>query len=337
MKSLYITNNTGRTNAYTTASAPCAVWAYRDIYFTPAAEYELKFDWQAIGQTTVDYMRVYIGTPAPVTASTTTTFSPPTAGVGLVNPLNGTTNFNAWNGEDNVFTTWNSFSKILPSEYSGTTQRIYFLWVNNDLNGTQPPAAIDNLSIISKNCSAPINLTATNITQNSATIQWDIVNNESVFEIAYSTQSDFNPDTATLITVSDTTYTLTGLQSKVTYYVKVRAVCGTENSFWSVTLPFQTAQIPTTLPYFCDFENATERNNWDLLNSTNTNKWYINSGVNNTPSGSYSVYISTNGTAHTYTSGAVTIWAYRDIPLIFWEIINLALIGFVRVKVLGIL
>ena len=313
MKSLYITNNTGRTNAYTTASAPCAVWAYRDIYFTPAAEYELKFDWQAIGQTTVDYMRVYIGTPAPVTASTTTTFSPPTAGVGLVNPLNGTTNFNAWNGEDNVFTTWNSFSKILPSEYSGTTQRIYFLWVNNDLNGTQPPAAIDNLSIISKNCSAPINLTATNITQNSATIQWDIVNNESVFEIAYSTQSDFNPDTATLITVSDTTYTLTGLQSKVTYYVKVRAVCGTENSFWSVTLPFQTAQIPTTLPYFCDFENATERNNWDLLNSTNTNKWYINSGVNNTPSGSYSVYISTNGTAHTYTSGAVTIWAYRDI------------------------
>ena len=110
-----------------------------------------------------------------------------------------------------------------------------------------------------------------------------------------------------------TQHTLTGLQSKVTYYVKVRAVCGTENSFWSVTLPFQTAQIPTTLPYSCDFENATERNNWDLLNSTNTNKWYINSGVNNTPSGSYSVYISTNGTAHTYTSGAVTIWAYRDI------------------------
>jgi len=44
-------------------------------------------------------MRVYIGTPAPVTASTTTTFSPPTAGVGLVNPLNGTTNFNAWKGK----------------------------------------------------------------------------------------------------------------------------------------------------------------------------------------------------------------------------------------------
>lgn len=314
LKSLYISNNSGVSNAYTTASASCVVWAYRDVYLTPAAEYELKFDWKAIGQTTVDYMRVYVGTPTSVAATTSTTVVAPTGSLSLTNPLNNSYYFNAYDGSNNTFTGWNQFSQIFSGSYAGTTQRIYFVWVNNATNGAQPPIAIDNISVIGRNCTGVSNINVTGLSSTGGTLHWTIGNNENVFEIVYSSQAGVDPDSLIPVTVSDTNFcVLSGLSPLTTYYVQIRAVCGLETSVWSPIFSFTTDQNPATLPYSCDFENATERGNWQFANSTSVNKWYVGTAANYTPGGSYSVFISNNGTAATYTSSNTTVWAYRDI------------------------
>jgi len=315
LKSLYISNNSGVSNAYTTASATCAVWAYRDVYLTPAAEYELKFDWKAIGQTTVDYMRVYVGTPTSVAATTSTTVVAPTGSLSLTNPLNNSYYFNAYDGTNNTFTGWNQFTQIFPgSSLAGTTQRIYFVWVNNSTNGAQPPIAIDNISVIGRNCTGVSNINVTGISSTEGTLYWTPGNNESVFEIVYSSQAGVHPDSLVPVTVNnDTNVLLSGLSPVTTYYVQIRALCGIETSAWSPIFSFTTGQNPATLPYSCDFENATERGNWQFANSTSQNKWYVGTAANFTPGGSYSVFISDNGTVATYTSSLTTVWAYRDI------------------------
>lgn len=41
-----------------------------------------------------------------------------------------------------------------------------------------------------------------------------------------------------------------------------------------------TSIVPATIPYFCNFENTTENNRWELSNSNCINKWYIGNPFN---------------------------------------------------------
>lgn len=142
-KALYISSNQGLNNTYNTGSR-CRVWAYRDVYFTPSTkDYTLSFDWRSYGEAGYDYMRVFIGdTTGEVTGSSEGGFPTPDGAVTLINPLNGNTNFQ-------LQSNWSHFTTILEANrFSDTTVRIYFGWLNDGSGGSQPPAAIDNFSII---------------------------------------------------------------------------------------------------------------------------------------------------------------------------------------------
>jgi uncharacterized repeat protein (TIGR02543 family) len=131
-KSMYVSNNSGTSNAYTITSASI-VHFYRDVYFTPATEsYQLNFRWKGAGESGYDYLTVYL-----VETSVT-----PTAGSNLSATALGT-----YNG----YSTWRQASiTFSPASYSGTTKRLVFSWRNNSSGGTQPPAAIDNIAINSE-------------------------------------------------------------------------------------------------------------------------------------------------------------------------------------------
>lgn len=108
------------------------------------------------------------------------------------------------------------------------------------------------------------------------------------------------------------TASLTTLTANSVYYVWVRSKCSANDiSGWSgydtMYVP-PTAQTPATLPYIDPFTT----NNWTLLNTGQTNKWYVGSATGNPAN---SLYISSDlGVTNTYNNSVTsTVHAYRDI------------------------
>jgi hypothetical protein len=103
--------------------------------------------------------------------------------------------------------------------------------------------AFDNLTTLDGVCPQTTNITATNIAQNSATINWTggIANLTTNYQIAVDQSATLAP-TATETTTAQLTYAAAGLNASTQYYVHVRAAC-TDSSFgaWD-TLSFKTLQ-----------------------------------------------------------------------------------------------
>ena len=91
-------------------------------------------------------------------------------------------------------------------------------------------------------CPSPNSLSVSNITANSATINWNSVGGATSWDIYYSTSATA-PTSTTTPTVNGTStrpYTITGLTAGTTYYVWVRSECGSEESSWSIVAVFST-------------------------------------------------------------------------------------------------
>ena len=109
---------------------------------------------------------------------------------------------------------------------------------------------IDNVNVI-LDARTPYPLTASNITNNSAYLSWDIVGNYSVFEVEYSTNSDFS--SATNVPTNNKCFSLTDLAPGTTYYTRVRAkYIDSNNSYftyggWTTNTFTTTCDTPTGL------------------------------------------------------------------------------------------
>lgn len=131
---------------------------YRNVTI-PSGEslIELSFSWMGRGQSSTDWLRVWL-TPTsynPVYGTIiTTTGSAPTGRV-----LVGTYQNQA---------SWTNQSVLLSNAYAGQSFRLVFEWVNNNSSGTQPPAAVDNISLTSSQLNDDCT-TATSLTVNPST------------------------------------------------------------------------------------------------------------------------------------------------------------------------
>lgn len=91
-------------------------------------------------------------------------------------------------------------------------------------------------------CPAPTDLHCTSITNNSAALAWTKSDeSQNDFTVAYSTTSEFDPETATQCQSNTNSLILTGLTEETTYYAKVRANCGGDDgsSNWSNQCSFK--------------------------------------------------------------------------------------------------
>lgn len=90
------------------------------------------------------------------------------------------------------------------------------------------------------NCAPVASVVVNNITNSTATISWSLLDTtQSNFAVAYGTVNDI--DSMTVVNVTTTNVTLTGLTDATTYYVSVKAVCGaTDQSTWSNAISFTT-------------------------------------------------------------------------------------------------
>jgi hypothetical protein len=175
--SIYISNDDGATNAYTTSSTS-TVQAYRDIAIPAGAtSAEFSFDWRAVGEgfTTSqwDYFRVWL-VPSNYSPTAGTQIS---ADTGRIQVGGGFNNASTWQTYSNT--------QLDVSTFAGQTMRLVFEWRNDSSSGTQPPAAIDNILLEIPTCPAPMDLVATAIGTDTANISWTAGGTETAWNISW--------------------------------------------------------------------------------------------------------------------------------------------------------
>ena len=234
--SMYISADSGTTNTYNNNDYSVS-WAYRDIQFSDANEFELSFDWRGYGESSYDYLRVYIGNPVPVTAGDET---PPTGATEL--------------GQLNQSSDWIHASYSLGGAYSNTTKRLFFVWKNDFNMGDNPAGAVDNITITTVACAQPINMVLVSMDTASATISFTSNGSDGdTWELMYGTSDT----TMTTVNLTTTTYTIENLLPSTNYNVYVRTLCSDgDTSAWSPAVSFQTdCAAINSVPRFWDFEN----------------------------------------------------------------------------------
>jgi hypothetical protein len=129
-RAAFISNN-GTAYAYSNNRASVSHF-YRDITIPANTSVNLSFSWKANGESCCDYIQVFV-----VPISTT-----PAGGTQLTSGQVGS--------ELNLQNTWQSASfsgVVCNNTASAITRRLVFSWRNDGSDGTNPPGAIDNISV----------------------------------------------------------------------------------------------------------------------------------------------------------------------------------------------
>ena len=288
---LYISNDGGTTNAYTN-TASTMVYATKRFNFN-AGTYTFSFDWLANGENSWDFLRVVL-VPDAISLE---------AGTLLPDGLNHSTLPAGWIALDGgsqltQATEWQTVNNDVMIPAAGTYKMV-FAWRNDNSYGTNPPAAIDNVSITPMTCSRPTDLHYTATTTTTATLAWTENGEATAWQIC------LNGDETNPIDVTENPYTFTNLTSATAYTAKVRANCGESNvSLWSNEIGFTTKQIPLELPYATGFETVCD---WVLVNGSLTNTWAWGEATHN-GEGTHGLYVSNDsGTTNGYDNSANTM------------------------------
>ncbi len=241
---LYVSGDNGFSTSYNVNSAS-TVWAYRDIQFPQAAEFELRFKWAAVGESCCDYMYAYLGDPIDVAASTD-----------YVEQPEGSEQIG---GRFNMNTTGSWFTQTLDASLSGSVKRLYFVWYNDGSQGTPPAISIDSIIITSSDCARPYDLEADNILSYSAEVSFS-PSAETDVAWDYVLTTGTNPDDPALtpISISSTLIQLSNLIPDTTYRVYVRTDCGGEYSGWCITPAVFTTLMDCPAPTNITATNITQ-------------------------------------------------------------------------------
>ena len=235
-RSLYISNDSASYSYQNNSST--YTFAYVQVELSdPELEYNLSFDYKVPGgENGFDYLSVYL-----IDANQT---------------VNSDLYYNSSTptllSKKSYVADWTNFSYTFPHEMIGTTKKIVFMWRNDSAGGSNPPAAVDNIHIFSTDCITPHTINTTEITSNSATLNW--VGTADEYIIKYKLVNDTVVNT---VTVSDTTYTLTDLAPASNYTFTIQSSCGESLSAISELQTFSTLCGPITdAIWFENFESA---------------------------------------------------------------------------------
>ena len=133
------------------------------------------------------------------------------------------------------------------SAYVGQTIYIQLTQVDS-VTGFNGDMSIDLFEVSScVTCSAPTNITASNITTTSADITWTPGGSEASWNVVYDT-SGFNPYAGTAFVSSTDSTSLSGLTSGTCYDIYVQADCGSDTSTW--TGPYTFCTLPPPVCYY---------------------------------------------------------------------------------------
>lgn len=244
-KSLYISNDNGQTHNFDIAQLSTVATASK-IFSIPSGitQANLSFDWHCKGLENTIYFRVWI---VPETYT-------PQVGLSIENDPNAAEIAKAvfyQNGSPyfSESSAWKTHSSTIDlSSFTSGKAKLLFEWIDSWKTGVAPPAAIDNILIkkttadSTENCIAPTNISSSNITTNSAQLNWQ--SNQNLFSYYLSTTNQLGASATSQ--VQQTSTILTNLQAATTYYFWVKAICSeSNNSSWEGPYSFTTLQENT--------------------------------------------------------------------------------------------
>ncbi len=303
-KSLYISDYNGETNTYD-ISTECNTYAYVPVTFDMSGLYHIEFNWKSVGELNWDYISVGL-------ISTSEMDEHPLSGadsrVTMTPTINITGNTTLSNGYG-----WQTYSSDFPVDIQG----IYYLtfaWNNDDSQGVQPPAAIDNIMIRARQldlCDAPDSVAVSNLDVHGATLTI-YGEEEAGYQIVYKSTRETTYDT---VETYSNTYTFENLMTNTVYEGMAYTLCA-EGGASRFFVPFSfTLTDPESVIFTCDFESSGESSNWTLVNGTSTNHWMIGSGTYAGTEGQ-SLFITNNGSDNVYTiNSTAAVWALRNITI----------------------
>lgn len=233
-QALYVSNDNGVSNAYTTGTAS-VTHVYRDFQIPAGFPLiNLRFDWKAAGETPAyDRMRVYLAPVSFIPTPGTQITAAGTAPAGIVR----------LGAEFNNQGTFTVANYTLPSAYDNQTFRLIFEWRNDGGSGTQPPAAVDNIHVEVSSCAPPTTLTATT-TATGASLGWTQPGTITSWDVEYGPVG-FTQGTGTQVNdTSANPLTISGLTPLTSYSYYVRANCGGPESAWAGPFTFTTLCQP---------------------------------------------------------------------------------------------
>ncbi|MCR5445301.1 MAG: fibronectin type III domain-containing protein, partial [Bacteroidales bacterium] len=229
----------------------------------------------------------------------------------IVGVMTDPTNAATFTAVDTIALTTNHIEYTVPlSNYTGYGNYVAFRGVHT---GTLAQYIyLDDITIEAISpCERAYNLTATDATPTSAVLAWNDTIGSTQWVVSYAT----DPAGAwNEVTVTSNPYTLTGLTTNTTYRYRVAPVCvDGQRADWSrETCHFSTSQVPATVPYSYNFEDAAEWANWQTASNTAVNWYRGNVADGNT---GYAMFLSADGgvTQGWNLNTVANIVAYRDI------------------------
>ena len=259
---MYISNDNGENNAYTTNSS--ATVYFTKVFTLAAGKYNFSYDWRCVGYGTSDYFRVAL---APASTELSASTSAP-SGLSYYGLPSGWT---ALDGGMNL--TNEAWQTKTIEEFDVATAGNYmmvFVWRNAGWGSGTTPAAIDNISISVTDCVKPTELAATNITPTSAQLSWT-GHGESNWKLQYKKANDADYTTVEGA-ITTNPYTLSGLELATSYQFRVAAWCdpADENavSAYSTAGSFKTAY---GVPFEETFTTNTQPADWSKYTGTVSN------------------------------------------------------------------
>ena len=236
----HIIKSTAGTNGYNYSSPASQVlyfygsgngYAALPLFSNPINELQISFKWATEGSTQGTLTLGYI------TAEDDGTYNTFTAiGDGYASTSNTSPSYHQMKSET-----------VYLNEVPTTATRLVFRWYYGSWYG----ANIDDIEISLLPSCYPVGTlsAATNLTSTSATLNWALVDdNQDAWQVQYATNDGFTEGVNTANATTNVNFPLTGLTASTTYYVRVRANCGSDgySETWSNPISFTTADACPT-------------------------------------------------------------------------------------------
>lgn len=238
-KSLYISNNNGLANAYSNNVSSIS-YATTNVLFGEFPAFNISFSWKSVGENNCDFAQVYL---LPLSYELNTN-SLPSDNYSITSRLQGQNN-------------WQSESISLTSAYANDIYKLVFAWRNDGSGGSNPPIAIDNITITALTCGPAENLTLSTIEGSSTSIAVSFTDGNSSnvsYQIEYRAE---NETEWTIETTNSETHIIDSLVSETIYHVRVAVLCdnGTITEYVESTITTPCGII-STFPWIESFNVA---------------------------------------------------------------------------------